>query len=816
MTPFKFKFRHAFRNIQSKKGSSLIVIFTLTILITLILLSLSMYPVFKQVFYYEAKEVYQSVDVVMSYDENSQVRIINKRNLEINYATEMSYASVFMNIYTLLGFNESEFYAQILSAEPHELERLINQDISSMSGREMVVTSSFAEKHNLTIGDEICFFASDVEYIYSIIQIVEDDGLFAGETVFILKSVFMEDLFGLSNLENLGNTIYIDLLSTVSTADFINRISEDTDYNDYQIVQTIDLNEINRQATYSASTFLGIGVLMLFAIVLVLHSLFILFFKDFPIENGVVSSLGGDSNYTFHVWGLELGIFVTLSALFSIFMTYGLINLGGYFYGIHHFIDFPLYNVFIATAICVIFIFFEMIILKRRMQKSSSIAQSTSFRYSKTVRKYTFGIIVFLLYLFFEFVHILPTGIEAIIQVVLSILILFQLFEWSIVWIYLFIQKRKKSSLFSAISVRQMKDSPFFNHSFKVLFVIFLITISVFSINQFIETEFDAFSNQLQVDYAILGIFDYQDTMKDEIEDDFDVTQVDDAIVYLESLMHFGDEIRRTHFNVSMDYQAFLDHYAFETTNTIDFSISGELPAIIIPQSMGFIYGVEIGDSITMDFSREIQDIPFVIVGFFITNFDNIVYTNIFEIEEYNDIVSVNTVFIQSENPEVYSDLIHRYSLDMYYVISMDDYIKEYNDYIKNINSMFIFLCSVLVVCFVIVMVNNILLIFYSMKSDYAKMIILGQDGKEFFQMLLKEALLIFSLLFILCLGETFIFIKYFPRIMLVFHYYKSIVPTWSVLASTFAFEALILAGAYGYYFLKIRKLKLIEETKKY
>ncbi len=816
MTPFRFKLNHALRNIRSKIGSSIIVVFTLSILMTLILLSLTMYPVFQQVFYYEAKEVYQTADVILTYDENSQVRIINKRNLELNYASDLSYASVFMNIYTLLGYESSEFYAQIMSAEPYELERLINQDVSNMSDRSMIVTKSFAENHQLITGEELSFFVKDTEYSYQIVQIVDDFGIFSGEKVFIQKEVLMEDLFGLPHLENIGNTIYIDLRSTVSAEEFIQTLKLDSDYQDFLMILAVDSNEIDRQATYSSSTFLGIGVLMLFAIILVLHSLFILFFKDYRIENGVISSLGGDANYTFHVWGIELGIFVLLGSVISWLMTYMLINIGGYFYGIHHFIDFPVIDVLIATAFCSIYLFFEMALMQNRVKRSSSVELSTSFRYSKTVRRYSLGIISSLLYLFFEFIHPFSVGIEAIIQVVLSIIVLFQLFEWMIVWLYTLMKKRNKPSLFSSISIRQMKDNPFFNHSFKVLFVIFLLTISVFSINQFIDTEFDAFSEQLQVDYAIFGIFDYQATMKDDILNDFDVDKVDDGIVYQESLMHFGDEIRRTHFNVSMEYEAFLENYAFETTEEIDFSLSGNLPAIIIPQSMGFIYGVEIGDTIHMDMSRDILNVPFVIVGFFVTNFDNIVYTNIYENESYQDIVSTNTIFIQSNNPEVYTDLIHRYSLDMYYVISMQSFMDDYNDYILSINSMFIFLCTVLIICFVVVMVNNILLIFYSMKSDYAKMIILGQNGKDFFVMLLKEALLIFTILVILCIGETFVFVKYFPKIMLVFHYYKSIVPTWDVLVKTFLFEAVILGGAYAYYFLKIRNLKLIDETKKY
>lgn len=816
MTPLRFKIRHAFRNIQSKKGSSAIVILTLSILITLILLSLSMFSVMKQVFTYQAEEIYQSADVILSYDENSQVRIINKRNLELNYSNELTSASVFFNIYTLFGEAEDQFYAQLMSSAPYELERLIDQDLPSMGERSMVITRSLSEERKIVVGDNITFYINDQMISYEVVGIANDSGVFSGSKVFVLKNALMNDLLGVSNLDNLGNTIYVNLKAHVSSEQFIEILKSDPDYQDYQITETKDMKEITRLATYNSSMFLGIAVLMLVAIVLVLHSLFILFFKDYTIESGVVSSLGGNSKYTFHVWSIEIVLFLIASTFIAWVLNYLIINLGALFFGIHHFIVFPVYFVPIALAACGLFLWVEMNILHHRQQKFSSVQRSTSFRYGKVLKRYWLGLFAALLFLLFSFVHPFSIGIEAFIQLVLSIIILFHLFELMIAVIYKWMKKRNKPTLFSRISIRQMKDNPYFHHSFKVLFVIFLVSISVISVRTFIDEEFEAFYDQLQVDYAVTGIFDYQDSIKQEMITSLDVTNVDEGIVYQNSLMHFDEMIKRTRFNVSMDYQAFLEHFAFETADDIDFSISGNTPAIIIPLSLKYIYEVEVGDVISMDMSRDIVGIPFVIVGFFETNFDNIVYTNIYEYSNYEDILSTNTIFVQTENEAVYQDLIHAYSLDMYYILSMKEVVKEYNNYILSINELFAFLSSVLLGCFVVVMINNILLIFYSMKPDYAKMIVLGQEPSGFGKMLFKEVCVLFGILILLCIAETFVFTKYFPRVMLVFHYYKNIIPTPWVLIQAFLLEGAVLAGTYSFYLYKITKMNVIEETKKY
>ncbi len=811
MKNLKFKLLHSYRNISAKKGSSLIIIFTLSLLIMILILSLSMYSVLKDVFVEEAKSQYLSVDIVISYDENSSSRFINTRSLLETYDDEIISLTTFININTLFSTEEAAFYAQMMAGIPNELEQLIDENVPVLSRYDIVITDSLAENYHLEIGDEISFKSDDNVFTYQVKAIISDKGVFSGNCVFVLKETIYEDVFSMSNLENIGNVVYIQLSKQTDVSQFYNRIIEDPIYMDFNITETINYYEIERASRYDTLLFFGISLMMLVALFFVMYSLFLLFFKDFKKEQGIILSLGGSKQYLKSIFFSTLFLFVLFSSVLGSILSLLLLNLGVRIYGVQMFVYFPIWTIFVSLGITFIIIIIYALIFDYKLNRLSSMSLITEDEHSlrkPSVFLFIFEFIILLVFLYFK---PLSVGYNSIIVTLLSFLILFSLYD---VIIYTIHRYWHSKSFFGIFQFKSISLQAVSRHSFRVMLVIFFVVYSVITVRNFIYNESKTFEHLIVTDYAILGIHDYDSSLLTEFEDKYEQANVNEAIVYQDSYLHFEEDIKRVRFSVSMDYEEFHTLFPFEILSQNQPFNEYDNVFVVLPYSLKYIYDVEVGDSISIDFSKELLNVNVEIAGFFDTNFDNIIYTNIYE---YNDQleIEINTLFVSSNQTVTLEDLIEDYASKLYYIVDMQDFMHDFTDYILRTNNLFMFLSGVLVLSFIIVIINNTLLVFDSKKSDYAKLLILGIPRKKIRLGLLQEYLAIVVTLILFTLIESIVFTLYFPKMMLVFNYYKEIIPTFLDQLYTDLILGLILFVVYLYFDYKVSNLQVVSETKK-
>lgn len=107
--------------------------------------------IYKDIFTKEFQYEYENIDIVITYDEYSPARFINKRYITQNYE-EVDYALAFFNLQVLLDHSDDLFYGQLHSALSHELEILLDIDVD-IENDEMLISESLAFNQNLKIGD---------------------------------------------------------------------------------------------------------------------------------------------------------------------------------------------------------------------------------------------------------------------------------------------------------------------------------------------------------------------------------------------------------------------------------------------------------------------------------------------------------------------------------------------------------------------------------------------------------------------------------------------------------------------------------------
>ena len=247
MSLSRFKFLFAYRNVTANKKSSLVVILTLSLVFCLLILLLGMYSTFSKIYELQATNEYKNIDIVINYDEYSQARLINQRDLINEYDDYFDSVIPFFNFNVLTESEGDMFYAQMFASLPYEFERLIDDDVE-IRNSEVIITESFSVQHNLTVGDDFVFYILDDVFNYKVGDIFVDNGIFSDTSFYVDKEEILFEVYGLTTLNNFGNTIYLNVSDQYSIDETIEILKNDEQYWMYHIFPTVDWEYIDNRA----------------------------------------------------------------------------------------------------------------------------------------------------------------------------------------------------------------------------------------------------------------------------------------------------------------------------------------------------------------------------------------------------------------------------------------------------------------------------------------------------------------------------------------------------------------------------------------
>ncbi len=816
MTEKKFIGRFALRNIKANKSSSSVIILTLSLVFTLLIMLFSMTGVLRNIFTRESEDVYPNVDVVVSYDEYSVAKLVNKRYIDEDYSNDIDFALSFFNVNVLTQFDGEAFYGNLMSASQNELEILINKDVI-LKDNEAIITKTFAENHNLKIGDSFSCDILNNTLNYKVADIYQDYGVFSGNSFFVDKNELYRNLYGLDYLDNLGNTLYIKL-HDFDKYDFIDQLKNDIHYQNYNVIPAIDDAYISNHAKEVSAMYLGVAVVIIIAIFLVVASLFPITREDIKKELGVVKTLGGNKTFVWKVYLLQWSILLVLSFVISLLLSLVVINLGSYLYGVKGIVFYNVLSSLLALLTVALFIFIGVFLSFRKIENLSIIEQSSNKRYEK-IKPHFWALIITFVILVITFVF-KPFSLRfnSLIIVLVSIFIALNLLALFLQAASYFIDKsNKKYSFFKLFQNKYLYDNKHIHQSLRVIFISLVVIVIIFSIRTFFNSEVDNFYKEMNFDMALVNINDYQSDLLDDLKEE-DVNSADPAVLYQNIIVDFNnDKSELVKFFVSMDRNSLNEYFKFGFSE-IDYSYTTtDMPYVILPKNFGLVYNLEPGDKITLDLNYKLKDIKFVVAGFFDTNLDNFIYSNIYEMNDFGGLLKFNSVFMNSDDPDqLYQSLIKKYSINMYYVFDSNTYFGDYVKIADRLGDFFTILTGFMIVCFMIVIYNNTLLLYYDLKPDLAKVKVLGLNNKNIISTLLKEYFLISVIILVIGIIEIIILSKYLKNIILFADYYKDINATFFDILIGFILTYILLLFSYIYYFKKIREIKIIDEMKFY
>ncbi|HAQ57011.1 MAG TPA: hypothetical protein DCR44_06410 [Acholeplasmatales bacterium] len=814
----RFEIRFAWRNILGNVGRSLVVFFTLTIVAALTVTMVTIDDSFRQLFTHDRTETYLDIDLVMTYDANSTTRIMNKRTITEEYADRFSFYASFFNFYAGIGIGEELTYAQILSSSVAEMERVIQTDLPSLAAGEAVVTRSFADEHRLAAGDSFDLYVGGNAYPHRIETISDDVGLFKGDVVFVNKTELLDLIYGASNLGNLGNTIYFALRPGVDLAETVTLLSAEPEYASFVFTETVNAPDIARMATFNSSIFFGIGLMAIIALVLVLRSVFPILFRDFAPQIGVIQTLGGSDRFTFRVWLWEFAIILVFAVPIGLLLAWSGINMARRFIDVTGFVTLDPLLTLIALGLLGGLILIELALRFHRLRRRSSVALSTDRKSERQPASLVFFAASAVLLAVNRIGAWYPSPWGRLAETALMLLCIFSGMSVLLSGLGRWSRTIPTKSAFRLFTIRHLAGDRVTHNALKVATMSIVVIAVTLMLNNFIVIATASVQDQLKTDYVLSNIFDYDPALKTEIETRYGPASVDEAIFYTMVVMSTDTGEKRLRFAFSLDADAIERSFDFAIDpGARERFADTSRPQVLLPISLGRVYNLTEGDEVTLRISKDLPEATFVVAGFIDTYFDSIAITNLISVPSYQDVAPVNALLINVEGDgEIAAAMIRDYASRMYFLLDVEETFTEISGLFLSIADYMMIIGWAVVFCFVVVILNNAVLVFDAMKSDYARLITLGAGRGTLYGLFAAEAGILAAFAALAATVIVIVFFPAMPELMLLFDNYKIIPLDPAKTVYAIGAGVLVFLIGYGTYFVKVGRMRITDEIKKY
>jgi len=809
LTKTKISHLLAKRNISTNLKTSGVIVLTLSLIFSILILVLSIKSIYYSIFSKEAEAIYSNTDIVIHYDEYSPSRFINKREIIENY-DDVQHALSFFNIQVLSTIHDQSAYLFLNSALPHELEILLDQDIE-LDGHEMIVTASLAKEYHLNVGDSISFLIFDYTFDYDIADIIDDQGVMSGNSFFVDKSILLEELFGLGSLTNFGNVIY---LKTSKAESVYSQLIEDPVYQDYSIMLVQDPVRIQGMVDEYTSMVVVAGILIILSLFIVLDSLFLIVLKTIFQQISVFDTLGDQYRLGYQVCFHQWVYFVTVSYVISLILSQIVIAFGAYFYGITAFISVNPWMALIGLLIVIGYIFIRNLDLIHRYSHQSALIK---IKKPHTVRRLTPLLSYFVFALTSGFLIIIIViqpfnlALNGLLIVLLSIYVSLCILIGFIRLLAQFLPKTP--SLFRYINITHLKNDPFIHQSMRVIFLAFMVVTILLSLRGFLLFQIDELVHRFDVDVLVFNLHQEDDSLLNRLSHE-DIDHINMGCFYRDVTIQMDHQSSFLRYMVSMNRDDYLFYFQYPLDEVSPAIETHTHPYVLLPKTYEIVYQLQVGDIIAIDLSPKLRNVSFVVGGFVDSEFDHFAYTNLSE-RTHEEAFEYNTIFIDSDHPNaVIPYLVDELSSDMMVVTNSQSILNHQLEIAKNVMALFTVMTFFIILSFLLVVFNNTALKFDTLKSEYAKIRVLGYDRTQLLRHLALEWGL--SSFFIGTVGllEIMILSRFMRYILLFFDYYKNMSSTPIAILISFLMVSACLGVSYGFYFRKILNYPIVKEIK--
>ncbi len=325
-----FAFRFAYRNIIHYRLRSILIFFSFTALFTALLIGFSMPDYFKDYYYGSLESRYGNIDLVMRASPNGNTRFFSLRTLYDDPLLDdhvKEYAP-FFEVDTLVEIeDQTKVYLKAMASTTEELMKITGLELPEIGPKETILTETIARRHGLEVGDTLNMVIGEADQELEVVRIVSDTGLFSGDTIFIDREgslrLFLRAIDSpYANapwvlLDNIYNTVYFSLYEDRDYSKTRAELQDIEAFSNLEFEETINARAVDQLVRRATSVFNVIFVIIVFAILFVLQTTFLLFFNEKRRAFGITAILGGRRPFTYSIALIEIAIFYVITLLTS-------------------------------------------------------------------------------------------------------------------------------------------------------------------------------------------------------------------------------------------------------------------------------------------------------------------------------------------------------------------------------------------------------------------------------------------------------------------------------------------------------------------
>jgi len=823
-----FSFRFAFQNIIHFKIRSILLIFSFITLTAVILLGLSNQPFVEKYYQEELASKYRLIDFHMGVSENTNTRFFSitplVNSLSAQEVIEEYYSFFEMN--TLIGGEKfDKTYVKVFASTLPNLRKISGQihfTEETLSYTQTIITQSLAMKYQLVENDFIDLYVGDSSKQYQIVEIVEDDGLFRGDAIYLNKegsllfflSALNPELGSLNPLflKNLYNHIYFTVKGNSNIEESLATIKAIPAYSSLEFEAVYNHEVMSQLINRSVSVFNVVIGFVFLAVFLVMQTTFLLFFEGKKQMLSIVGLLGGNRRFSYGVVLIEMILFFAISSLISIWVTSIIMSKGLEYIGSTSTYHLNTVHIIASMLITATIFIGTSIYYFYRYNQHSEIEQSKDQGQEQLINNKFLIIVIIGSALLYTLLELMISVNQSwlwisLIQMLISLIILFAL---ATVLIYItskLLLKSKNKSLF-AMQIKILVSKKAFFQYLSIMLVCFISVFLLVETNDHMERKISRIKDEYNVEYALTNFVSRFVETLEEVQNLEVVESADEVLIYYDAII--SDINQNINFMISMDPTKINDYFNFSLKEElIDQLSSTQNPVVVLPNRYGVLYNLHIGDEIHFNLSPVYQDVSFTIVGFYDKQAGNMAFFNMRYLDRYPSLKS-NTIFINSNGNSTLlkQELVDRYSKNLVYVIDYNEVTTGIVSQMKSTTQYMTYIIGALVVCFILSILNHSVLLYEQMKKSYTKVYVVGASKKQLMASVIKEHLLVLFVIVISSLLTTIMLSSQLSNLILLFGEYELVYLTKETVIIGLIISNAIYVFSSAIYVIRLASLK--------
>lgn len=827
----KFLFRLAYKNIISTKLRSIILFITFIILLFLSIIAFSTKPFLYDYYHHYHFGKYKNIDLYLTYDENSSVRFFSIRELinNINIEEDFNFIAPFFETTSLIELKDNDLsYVKIMAGNIEALKNInhhIPDDLSNINANEIIITTTISELYNVRKNDNIKLFVGNEAVNFKIIEIIKDDGLLYGETVFIDKDSYISSFLNASGknyglTKNIYNTVYFDIKDKSKIQDIKNEIESIPYYRDLHLTikETFNNELIQESVGNISSLFYLAYIFILFAIILVLQSTLTLIFEERKSQIGIIKILGGNNRFSFIAILIEFLIYSLPAIIISYLIGNLIVNSGLKYIGSSLRYQIPLKSTIYGTLL----VFFGIIIITTynylRIFKTSHIKLSTNHRINykeNSLINFIIFLISIILLISIKYIK-LDIEVKALIYIILAFILIFLTCRLLLTILKYILKYKKRKNLFTLISPNVLNDNKIVKQVINVLIISFIIIVFLSGLRDYIYKRGNLIKDNINIDIAITNVVNKMDVTYNELKEHENISSIDKA--YLYKNVYIKEVNAVFWYNVSVDANKINNYFNIHVdSKIIDLLNDKNTPYILLPIKYHYIYDLNIGDKVTLTLNNSYDNEEFHIVDFIDIGISDFIITNINVLNKYKEL-NPNSILLNLNNndKDFRIDFIKEYNKNMYQVIDFNLLIGNMINLFYEIMQYLIYIIIVMIICFMLTIFNNSILQFNNLKPLYSRLRVLGCPYQKLTKNIIYEILVIALIISLSIIIMLPIINNNFHYLLLFFNSYEKIYINSNSTLIGFILAVIMYFISYLYYFHQLKNLNYSNILKKF